>query len=318
MKLTNTISLSLTTIVLGNSTSYQVGVSERIPADQMIHLFKKEFPQQVRGLPPLNAVLDDIKQIQDYRIAELMAAKSAACLGIFYERNGQSVAGDFMSEDEEDDKGEFVQSLAPGMASISPAGYTVKSLTPSHPTNGYGEFNKSILKQIGSSLGVSYSKLLKDYSDVNYSSLREATIDEADFFAEYQAFLINNWKELQFRLFVESIAIDSDIIKASQVKELLKYHTWICQKRPYFDISKEILAIERQMKLGLKTPIQFMEENGQDPDETLKSWALWYSLCKKYQLNFKDEDEDNDKLTHEDQDYNDENTQTDELETKRD
>lgn len=282
----------LTIIVLGNSTSYQVGVSERIPADQMIHLFKKEFPQQVRGLPPLNAVLDDIKQIQDYRIAELMAAKSAACLGIFYERNGQAVAGDFMSEDEEEDKGEFVQSLAPGMASIAPTGYSVKSLTPSHPTNGYGEFNKSVLMQIASSLGVSYNKLIKDYSSVNYSSLREGTLDENAYWAEMQNFLIENWKEKEFRLFAESMAIDSDLIKATQVKDLLRYHTWISQKRAYFDIGKEILATEREMKLGLKTPIQFMEENGQDPEEVLKSWALWFSLCKKYQLNFNADDKD--------------------------
>lgn len=284
----------------------------------MIHLFKKEFPQQVRGLPPLNAVLDDIKQIQDYRIAELMAAKSAACLGIFYERNGQAVAGDFMSEDEEDDKGEFVQSLSPGMASITPTGYSVKSLTPSHPTNGYGEFNRSVLMQIASSLGVSYNRLCKDYSSVNYSSLREGTLDENAFWAEMQNFLIENWKELQFRLFVESLAIDSDLIKATQVKDLLRYHTWISQKRGWFDISKEILATEREIKLGLKSPIQFMEETGQDPDEILKSWSLWYSLCKKYGLNFNADENENERLAHEDQDYDNENTQTDELETKRD
>ena len=105
----------------GNSTSYQVGITERVDAKDIIHIFRKEFPQQVRGIPPFNAVLDDIKQIQDYRTAELLAAKTAACLGIFYERNNQPVAGDFLNEADEDDKGEFVQSLEPGMASVAPA-----------------------------------------------------------------------------------------------------------------------------------------------------------------------------------------------------
>ena len=270
----------------GNSTSYQVGVSERIPADQMIHLFKKEFPQQVRGLPPLNAVLDDIKQIQDYRIAELMAAKSAACLGIFYERNGQTVAGDFISEGEEDDKGEFVQSLTPGMASVAPTGYNVKSLTPAHPNSGYGDFNVSILKQVAAALGISYNKMCKDYERTNYSSLRESTMDEAAYFAEQQMFIIENWKEREFKLFIESLAIDSDIIKATQVKDILKYHTWITQKRAYYDKSKDIISDKYSIEMGLKSPIMLLEEQGLDPDEVLKSFALWKTLCEQYGLDF--------------------------------
>ncbi len=244
----------------------------------------------MRGLPPFNAVLDDIKQIQDYRVAELMAAKVAACLGIFYERNGNTPKGDFLDEEENEDKGEFVQGLEPGMASIAPNGYSVKSLAPTHPNNGYGEFNKSILKQIASSLGVSYAKLLKDYEAVNYSSLREGTLDEAAFYAEMQSFLIENWKEIEFKLFLESYIVNCKTdLKASQVNDLLKYHIWISQKRAYFDKAKDIIAEKYAIELGLKSPIMLLEEEGVDPEEVLKSYALWKSLCDKYQLDFKAE-----------------------------
>ena len=270
----------------GNSTAYQIGLPERIDAKDIIHIFKKEFPQQVRGIPPFNATLDDIKQIQDYRVAELLAAKTAACLGIFYERNNQPVAGDFLNEGEEEDRGTFVQSLEPGMASIAPAGYNVKSVAPTHPNSGYGEFNKSVLRQIASSLGVSYNKLVKDYSDVNYSSLREGTLDEASFYAEMQAFLIENWKEIEFKLFLESITINTNAVKASQVAELLKYHTWISQRRAYFDKAKDILAEKYAIELGLKSPLMLLEEEGLDPDEVLKSYALWKTMCEQYGLTF--------------------------------
>ena len=60
----------------GTVICYEAGKTERIPAKDVIHIFKMEFPQQSRGIPPLNAVLNDIKQLDDYRIAELMAAKS--------------------------------------------------------------------------------------------------------------------------------------------------------------------------------------------------------------------------------------------------
>ena len=60
----------------------------------MIHLFRHEFPEQVRGFTPLNACLNDLKQLEDFQTAELMAAKVSAVLSIFYERNGQAQTGD--------------------------------------------------------------------------------------------------------------------------------------------------------------------------------------------------------------------------------
>ena len=303
----------------GNSTTYQAGKTERVSASEIIHLFRKEFPQQVRGIPPLNACLEDLKQLEDYRVAELMAAKTSACLGIFYERNSSPVAGDILNEADEEDKGEFVQSLEPGMASVAPMGYNVKSLSPTHPNNGFGEFNKAVLKQISASLGVSYSKLLKDYSDVNYSSLREGTIDENAYYAELQAFLIENWKEKEFNLFIEALALHEDSLKPNQLAAVKMHHTWICQKRALFDKSKEILAIERELKLGLKSPIMLMEEDGLDPDDVMKSWKLYEDLCGRYGVSFnvKGEPEGQASLGTEDGDFNNEAQQDEMLDAER-
>ena len=46
----------------------------------MIHLFRHEFPEQVRGFTPLNACLNDLKTLEDFQMAELMAAKVASGL----------------------------------------------------------------------------------------------------------------------------------------------------------------------------------------------------------------------------------------------
>ena len=199
------------------------------------------------------------------------------------------------------------------MSSVAPAGYSVKTLAPTHPNNGYGEFTKSILMQVASSLGMSYAKLMKDYGAVNYSSLREGTLDEGAFYAEQQSFLIEQWKEIQFKLFIEALALAVDSpIKPSQVKDILKHHTWVTQKRAYFDPAKDLVATERELKLGLKSPLMVMEEGGLDPDELMKSWALYKSMCDKYGLSFST-GEGEDKLTTEDQDYNEESTQNESL-----
>lgn len=128
------------------------------------------------------------------------------------------------------------------MATVVPKGFTVKNLVPTHPNNGFGEFNRSVLQQIASSLGVSYNKLVKDYSSVNYSSLREGSLDEQAYFAEQQQFLIDMWKEVELKLFLESLALNTDLIKPSRIDEVMKYHTWTMPIRAYYDKRKRYLS----------------------------------------------------------------------------
>lgn len=99
----------------GNTTCYQAGKQERIPASEIIHIFKQEFPQQVRGFSPLNASIEDLKQLDDYGVAELMAAKVAAVMSLAYERNNQAQTGDFLDSAQaaEDEPGVFAQNIEP-------------------------------------------------------------------------------------------------------------------------------------------------------------------------------------------------------------
>ena len=270
----------------GTTTVYQAGKEEEVPASEIIHIFKKERAEQTRGIPPFSACYNALEDLDEYRDYELLAAKVSSVENIFYERNGMGVQGDFISQQEQDDKGAFMQDIESFTASIVPTGYNVKTLTPTHPNNGFGEFTKSVLTQVAASLGVSYAKLLKDYGAVNYSSLREGTLDEAAFYAEQQSFLIEAWKEIEFKLFIEALALSSDIIKPSQVKDILMHHTWVCQKRAYFDKGKDILGDERELKLGLKSPLMLMEANGDDPEEIMRSWKQYETMCNSYGLSF--------------------------------
>lgn len=62
----------------------------------------------------------DLKQLEDYQTAELIAAKVSAVLSLFYVRNSNVPTGDFLSDVDEDDDGKFIQELSPGMASVVP------------------------------------------------------------------------------------------------------------------------------------------------------------------------------------------------------
>ena len=270
----------------GNSTTYQAGKEERIPASEIIHLFKQEFTGQTRGISPLNAVMQDLKGLEDFGVAELMAAKIAAVMSLAYERQPNSAqAGDFLDEAEGDDPGSFAQELSPGQSTIVPVGYSLKAIQSNHPNNTYDSFNQAVLKRISSSLGCSYNRLLHDYSNVNFSSLKDAYSDEKVMFSDYQSFLVRNWKERQFRLFLEALALDGKF-DAAKLLEARQSHHFLAPKKPYFDVSKETLAEAKQLEMGIRNPIQLIEQSGYDLDETLRGWQTWKALCQQYGVSF--------------------------------
>lgn len=279
----------------GNVHCYSAGEIEYVKASDIIHLYKHEFPNQTRGIPPFNAILADVKQLEDFRVAELMAAKTSACMSIFYERNSSVNSGDFLDQANgaNEDKGTFINELTPGAATITPEGYNVKSVTPTHPNSNFDSFNKAILKQIASSLGCSYNKLVKDYESASFSSLKEASIDESAFFAEQQQFLIDNWKEIEFKLWLESyVLMQNSVIRPTMLKEVLKNHSWICQRRAFVDASKEIIAEKYACELGVKSPIEIITEQGKDVDDVLRSYKKFDDLCKKYGVSFKKDEKE--------------------------
>lgn len=277
----------------GDTDNYQVGKPESIPADEIIHIYKHEFIGQVRGFPELCASIDSLKQLDDYAIAQLFAAKVSACQSVFYERNGSATAGDWMEQneaEEAEDPGQFIKELSPGEASIVPEGYTVKSVTPTHPNTNFGNFCKAIIRRIASAVGVSYNRLAHDYQAVNYSSLREAHLDEIKTYTTLQRFLLDNWKFIEYEIFVKAYLTNTFTkLKPSDYKKYCNYQ-FICRREGYFDVSKEIVAIERKLKLGLSNPIIELEAIGLDAEEVLDGWTRWNELLKQRNLNFNAED----------------------------
>ena len=275
----------------GDTDNYSTGFTEVIPANEIIHIFKKEFVGQVRGFSEICASIDSLKQLDDYAVAELFAAKIAACQNVFYERTG-STAGDWMDQEEGDDKGEFLSAMSPGESSIVPKGYTVKSISPNHPNTNFSGFVKAIVRRIASSVGVSYNRLAHDYEAVNYSSLREASIDEGKTYANIQQFFVDNWKTFEYELFLKSYIMNGDTqLKPSKLKDYLSYN-FICRKDGLFDPAKEIIAIERRLKLGLSNPIIELESLGQDPEEVVQGWVRWNELLAANNISFNNDNDE--------------------------
>ena len=94
---------------------------------------------------------------------------------------------------------------SPGTIEELPPGVEFKEWPNDHPNSGYGDFVKSSLRGVATSLGISYNSLASDLEGVNYSSIRAGLLEEREVWKAIQRFLIEHFCE---PIFTEWLTIE--------------------------------------------------------------------------------------------------------------
>lgn len=251
---------------------YFSGPRERIPALDVIHLFRREFAAQYRGISMLAGAVMNLKQLDDYRTAELIHAQIGSAVMGVWEWNGQN-SDDIITDSSANDQGEFIREIKPGIFPIAPRGYSAKFLQNPGSNSQFPAFVKNILRSITNSIGISYNKGAGDYESVNYSSLREANLEDRETYSELQTFLIENWKSVQFRDFVNACYING-LIRPERIA-LARPHKFFGKRFAWVDPQKELNAKKTELSMMLTSPIAEIESRGLDPDEVIADFARW-------------------------------------------
>ena len=255
--------------------AYYTGQRERLEAKNIIHLYRKEFPAQIRGISMLAGAVLSLRQLDEYRTAELVHARIGSSVMGVWEWNQQD-SDDIISEDE-NDPGEFTREIRPGIFPIAPRGYTAKFLQGAQPNNNFGAFVKSNMRSISNSVGISYNKATGDYESVNYSSLREAALEDRETYAELQRFMIENFKALQYRDFINALVLLGRIEPPFDPDDLLR-HQFFGRRFAWVDPQKEINAKKEELALMLTDPISELEARGEDPEDVVNKFVEWKNL----------------------------------------
>ncbi len=145
--------------------AFMAAEAQRIPADDICHLFERRWPGQVRGISWLAPVATRIVELDALEDAGLVKAKTSALMcGFIKSMDGTgNVAADLAA----------TQPMEPGALTELPTGTDV-SFTPTSEMQGLDAFTKHMVRSIASGVGLPYAALSGDYSDSNYSSSRLA------------------------------------------------------------------------------------------------------------------------------------------------
>lgn len=268
-----------------NSTMWMGKSYNRIPADKMIHAFLPERAMQTRGAPWMSPVIADLKMLNGYREAELVAARvGASKMGFF-----TSPAGDGFTPDDTENKVPIMEA-EPGTFHQLPDGVQFQQFDPTHPTTAFADFEKAILRGIASGLGVSYTSLANDLEGVSYSSIRQGALEDRDQWKIIQDFLIQHFVEPVYRAFLLSIMQNAVInIPASRFDKFAEATVFRARGFQWVDPLKEMNASVVGLQNGLLSMQDIANQQGRDVEEIFdqiqaeKEMAARYGLSMAFQ-----------------------------------
>lgn len=236
-------------------------MSRRVPASDVIHIYRPERPGQVRGVPWLAPVALRLRDFDEYADAEIMRQKIAAAFAAFVQDANPDAA-------ERTEDGDELERIEPGMIEYLPPGKTVTFPNPP-TTQNYDGFGRSILLSVAKGIGLSYEALTGDMKNVNFSSARMGWLEMQRNVEDWQYnLLVPQFCESVWSWFTEAGMIAGVVPKAGAIAV-----TWTPPRREMIDPTKEIPAMINGVRGGVISLQEVHRQSGYDSEQVLNEIA---------------------------------------------
>lgn len=256
----------------------QTGEYDRVPASEILHIYKSDRPNQIRGASWMSAAMLHLMMLENYERAEMTAAEFATKkIGFYKTPTGEFLAQSSEAEDDYDELPTNISGL--GMLEL-PQGVDMGLLDPNHPVTAYGDFVAAVLRGIATGLGVTYHALSGDLTKVNFSSIRAGTIEERDKWKACQQWLISRLHRPVYEAWLAS-AIDTlnvpnaNFDRLSEVQWQPRGWTWV-------DPKKDMEAHQMAYKLGISSLTDMAAAQGKDLEEVFDQRAKEKQMAESY------------------------------------
>lgn len=235
----------------------------RVPASEVLHIFKPLRPGQVRGYPWLSSVILKIREMLEYEDAELVRKKFAAMFTAFVTSPDADTVGVIGGADEEGRGG----TLEPGTTQFLKQGEDIKFAEPADVGGSYGEFMKVNLRGIAVGIGCTYEQLTGDLSGISFSGIKAGLNEfqrrcEAD---QEQTISFQMNRPVMNRWMDEAVLAGALAAPgyAANPRPYRRMH-WIGQGWRYVNPAQEEAADQTAVRSGHKSRRRVVSERGDD------------------------------------------------------
>jgi lambda family phage portal protein len=247
-----------------NDTVTSVPTSRFVPREEVIHVFEKLRPGQIRGVPWGVTAFLRMRDLDQYEDAQLVRQKIAACFSVFitdtsHHNSLAAKAG----------KSVQLEKVEPGIIEYLTPGKEVSFATPP-AAEGYEPYVRQMLRSIAIAYGVSYEILTSDLSKVNFSSARMGWLEFQRNVTKWQWFLMVPAMNRIWKWF-SGVAVATGQIGRPVLAD------WTTPRREMIDPFKETEALRIQIQSGLKSWQEALRELGYDPADVANELAQDYA-----------------------------------------
>lgn len=226
----------------------------RVPAKDILHLYRMDRPGQLRGMPWIANVMIRLRDFDLYEDAQLKRQQCAAMFTAFiHDLEGVDDAEETKEEIEIGEK------MEPGLMEILPPG---KDITLSNPpgADNYHEYTSVVLHSIASGLGITYESLTGDLAEVNFSSARMGWLEmQRNISTWQQNIMISQMLRPTFNWFMEGLDLIGENVQGARA-------VYTPPRREMIDPVKETQALKNAVRSGFKSLPEVVRELGFDPD----------------------------------------------------
>jgi len=235
--------------------------SHRVPASEILHVYRQDRPGQMRGVSWFAPVAMTLQDMADHQDAQLMRQKIAACFVAF------RVSPDADTDPNTDKKG-LSTSLVPGRIQNVAPGEDVRFAVPPG-VESYDEFTRAVLRSAAAGLGITYEALSGDLGNVNFSSARIGRLEmESNVSAWQWLMLVPQMMQPIGRWILEQWALER-MTRPSRGLRL----DWVPPPLKLVDPTREISALRDKVRAGFASRQSVVRQLGYDPERLIEEQA---------------------------------------------
>ena len=239
-----------------------------VPAKDMIFIFSKRRPSQIREMSDLSPTITRIRDANEFMTAVSVKERIAACLSVFIKKTIPTTG---IGRGTTVQRGPQVtyegKTISPGMIKELNAGDEIQVVNPTGQATDAASYIKLQQRLIGAGQGLSYEATSRDMSQSNYSSARQGIIEDGQTYIE-DTELFDEFRDEVYETFLISGVLSGlfqipDFWDAEKKRKDLA-HEWIAAPKRWIDPLKEVQAMKTAIQSGQKTYQQAAAENGKD------------------------------------------------------
>jgi len=246
----------------------------RVPASEILHIYRPLRPGQIRGVPWMSPALVKLFLLDQYDDAELDRKKVAALFAGFITKNAPE--DNMLGEDPPDSSGTSLAGLSPGTMQVLLPGENITFSSPADVGGAYEPFQYRNLLAACAAMGMPYTNVTGDLKAANYSSIRAGTVEFRRRLDQFQhTVMVYQLCRPVWRRWLETAALSGaiDMPGFTANGKLYTPVKWIPPKWEWVDPLKDRQAEKIAQECGWKAPSDIIESEGYDIDETYQRIA---------------------------------------------